>query len=239
MNKKIIKVGVIGGLGPLASASFVETIYKTYLSKDYLKERYHSPYVYLYSEPLLSQSTSIMSMDKSQVELLTKLEKNIAQLVHQDVDYVVICCFTAHALIPQLLPIYQNKICSLVTLVLQYVLTRDSQFVVLSASAAREASVLENHSLWPKAAHQIIFVDDEKQKQLNSLIQSVKDNQINSSVLADFLEFIDKFSGCQFIIACAELHILHKRLQEYSKESITNIFDPFYQMTQNFWGNLL
>ncbi|MCW8469905.1 aspartate/glutamate racemase family protein [Fluoribacter gormanii] len=236
MNKKTIKVGIIGGMGPLASASFVETLYTTYLKKNTLKEEYHSPYVYLYSEPLQTQATSLMSVNQSKAELSTKLAKNIAQLVQQEVDCIVICCFTAHALLPQLLPEHQSKICSLVTSVLEYVLAQNTPFIILCASSAKEAQVLESHPLWAKAAPQITFVGNEAQTQLNTLIKAVKDNQVDSQLLDIFLEYIDQFPEHQFIIACAELHILHKKLQGYSQMQFDNVFDPFYHVAQNIWG---
>ncbi|WP_454784787.1 aspartate/glutamate racemase family protein [Legionella sp. WA2024007413] len=236
MNKKTIRIGIIGGMGPLASASFVETLYITYLNKNDLKEEYHPPYVYLYSEPLQTQSTALMSVNQSKAELLAKLEKNIVHIIQMDVDCIVICCFTAHTLLPQLLPEYQAKICSMVTRVLEHVLAQNNQFIVLCASSAKEAQVLESHPLWEKAAQQITFVGNEAQTQLNSLIKAVKDNQVNARLLDDFLEFISQFPEHQFIIACAELHILLKKLQDYSQIRFAHVFDPFYHVAQNIWG---
>ncbi|PWY54656.1 amino-acid racemase [Legionella qingyii] len=236
MNKKTIKIGIIGGMGPLASSAFVETLYTVYLSKHTLKKEYHPPYVYLYSEPLQTQSTALMSVHQSKAELLAKLENNIAYLLQQNVDYLIICCFTAHALLPQLLPEHQAKICSLVTWVLEHVLAQNTQFIVLCASSAKEAQVLENHPLWVKAARQITFVGSEAQTQLNTLIKAVKDNLVDAPLLDEFLEFMSRFPEHQFIIACAELHILHKKLQDYSQMQFANVFDPFYHVSQNIWG---
>ncbi|KTD11910.1 amino acid racemase [Legionella gratiana] len=236
MNKKTIKVGIIGGMGPVASASFVETLYTTYLNKIDLKEEYHPPYVYLYSEPLQTQSTALMSVNQSKAELLAKLEKNIAHLVQHDVDCIVICCFTAHALLPQLALEHQAKIYSLVTLVLEHVLAQNTQFLVLCASSAKEAQVLEHHPLWAKVAQHLTYAGTEVQTQLNMLIKAVKDNQVDSQLLDDFLELMNQFPEHHFIIACAELHILHKKLQDYCQTQFDNVFDPFFHVTQHIWG---
>lgn len=236
MNKKTIKVGIIGGMGPLASASFVETLYTAYLSENTLKEEYHPPYVYLYSEPLQTQTTSLMSVNQSKAELLTKLAENIGRLVQQEIDCIIICCFTAHALLPQLLPEHQSKICSLVTRVLEHVLAQNTRFIVLCASSSKEVQVLENHPLWAKTAQQITFVENEAQTQLNSLIKAVKNNQVDANLLDDFLEFMNQFPEQQFIIACAELHILHKKLQDYAQMKFAKVFDPFYHVAHHIWG---
>lgn len=236
MNKKTIKVGIVGGIGPLASASFVETLYTTYLNKNELKEEYHSPYVYLYSEPLQSQSTALMSVNQSKSELLAKLEKNITHLVQHEVNCIVICCFTAHALLPQLVPEHQTKIYSLVTKVLEHVLVKNTQFLVLCASSAKEAQVLEHHPLWAKSSQHITYVETEVQTQLNRLIKAVKDNQVDSQLLDDFLELMSQYPEHNFIIACAELHLLHKKLQDYAQTPCDNVFDPFYHVTLNIWG---
>lgn len=236
MDKKTIKVGVIGGLGPLASASFVETIYIAYLNNEIWQQHHYAPNVYLYSEPLQSQSNPVMSVRQSEAELLAKLEKNTASLMNHEMDCIVLCCFTAHVLLPKLLTQHQVKIYSLITLVLEYVLEKKDNFVVLSASSAREAHVLETHPLWSKAGHQIIFIDNETQKKLDLLIQAVKKNQVDSQVLDKFLELMSQFPASQFIIACAELHILHKKLQSYSKTQTAAVFDPFFYITQKIWG---
>lgn len=232
MTKKSIKIGIIGGLGPLASASFLETLYATYLNEPRLKEHYHPPYVYLYSEPLLSQSTAVMSLTHSETELLAKLEKNITLLLHQEVDRIIICCFTAHALLPKLLPSQQAKICSLVTLVLEYVIKQETHFIFLSASSTIESKVLETHLLWSKAKSYITLVSKENQEQLNIFIKAVKDNKINPELLDNFLKFMNQFPESKFIIACAELHILHKKIQTYSEMRSKVVFDPFYNITQ-------
>ena len=81
MQKKYLRIGVIGGLGPLASASFVDTLYTIYLSQPSIQAHYFSPNVYLYSEPLTSQSTAVMSVTQTQNELLGKLSVNFKKLL--------------------------------------------------------------------------------------------------------------------------------------------------------------
>lgn len=235
MNKKTIKVGIIGGMGPLASASFVETLYTVYQNESAFTEEYYSPYVYLYSEPLQTQSTPVISVNQSKEELITKLEKNIVHLIQLNVDCIVICCFTAHAFLPQLFPEHHAKISSLVSRVLEYVLAQNTQFLVLCASSAKEAQVLENHPLWAKAAQQITFVEDGAQADLNLMIQAVKNNKMDAQLLDAFLEFMRRFPEHQLTIACAELHILHKKIQNYSQIKFANVFDPFYYILQNIW----
>lgn len=239
MNKKIIKIGIIGGFGPLASASFVETIYLSFLGNEALQQHYHPPYVYLHSEPLTSQATALMSVAHSEVELLTKLEKNIGLLVVQEINYLVICCLTAHALLPQLRPNYQNKISSLVTLILEYILAHQSKFVILGASSALESRVLESHPLWLKAVPYITFLEERQQQQLNKIIHAVKKNQIDSQILNHFLELHHQFPQHQLIIACAELHVLHKKLQPLYPKIARDLYDPLFHITEIIWGETL
>ena len=119
MQKKNLRIGVIGGLGPLASASFVDTLYTIYLSQPSIQAHYFSPNVYLYSEPLTSQSTAVMSVTQTQNELLGKLSVNFKKLLNQHVDYIIICCFTAHTFLSHLSKKQQDKALSLITLVLE------------------------------------------------------------------------------------------------------------------------
>lgn len=236
MDKKIIKIGIIGGLGPLASASFTETLYTTYLSENILKERYHPPYVYLCSEPLERSSTGLMSITQNKNELLGKLKDNIVYLNHQRVTCIIICCFTAHALLPELSAFHQNKIFPLITNVLEHILKHNNQFIILCATSAKEAQVLEHHPLWIKTSNRINCLDNESQIQLNALINRVKNNTVDLQVLNQFAALIHKFRDYKLIIACAELHVLYKRLQDHIQKKLPQIFDPFYHCSHQIWN---
>jgi aspartate racemase len=233
MTKIIRKIGVIGGLGPLASASFVEDIYSSYLQNAFLQKHYSTPYVYLYSEPLITQSTSLMSIRHTEVELFEKLEKNIGHLLDQQkVDCLIICCFTAHVLIPKLTSMYQNKILSLATLVLKQVLEQKQPAIVLSAPSAIEAGVFKTHPLWSQAATYISFMSKEHQEQVNQFIKAVKQNKLTDALLDDFLNFIKLFFNYKLLICCAELHILYKKLGK----QLDDLFDPFGEVISHIFS---
>jgi aspartate racemase len=229
MEKNILKIGVIGGLGPIASASFIETIYTHYLTQLSVQDKYCSPNIYLYSEPLTSQSTAVMSLIQTEVELLEKLSVNIDKLLELDVDYIIVCCFTAHALLTKLSQKQQTRILSLVPLVLKTIQLNEDKAIFLSAASARQATVLENHILWEQANKKIGFITESQQQELNEFIYCVKTNKVTTEVLEQFLAFLNKLSSSHFIVGCAELHVLHKRLKEYFGSSLSiNIIDPFH-----------
>lgn len=234
--KKISKIGVIGGLGPLASASFVETLYTQYIHNENLKNSYHYPYIYLYSEPLLTQASEVMSISDCSEELLRKLNKCIANLLEQDIEHILICCFTAHIMLPKLPSQYQTKIHSLVTLVLEHVGALDKKFVFFSASSARDIQILQTHPLWDGALSKIIFVQDSEQQKLNELIKTVKNSQITLNTIKDFLALFYTYQTYCIIIACAELHMLCKALRTHTQSFHPDIFDPFCQITNKLWG---
>ena len=90
-NKNHTQVlGVIGGMGPIASAQFVLTIYNC---NRHLQEQ-EMPEIILYSHTaIVDRSASILSgsfdkFSESLIDLLIKVENTC--------DKIIICCFTAH-----------------------------------------------------------------------------------------------------------------------------------------------
>src|SRR5689334_22249112 len=90
-----LKWGVLGGMGPYASAEFLKTIYRTAgcdLEQD-------APVVMVYSDPGFPDRTAALLSGRRQM-LADRLEESLGILSSMGADRIVICCTTIHAVLP-------------------------------------------------------------------------------------------------------------------------------------------
>src|SRR5215471_1599950 len=108
-------VGVLGGMGPLASAGFIRTLYGTYRGRI----EQETPVVLLWSNPKLGDRTKTFLQNGDQQELLDGLETGLRSLVAQGATHLVICCVTAHYLLPRLPKDLRAKVLSLIDVIFE------------------------------------------------------------------------------------------------------------------------
>ena len=92
-------LGVLGGMGPLASAEFLKSIYEVEIPGP----EQNTPAVVLHSDPSMPDRTTAFLNGRSEIVLerfITALER----LDREGVSKIVVCCITIHYLLPQLPP---------------------------------------------------------------------------------------------------------------------------------------
>lgn len=137
--------GVLGGMGPLASAEFAKTIYERCLSGD---REQASPKVLVYSNPAIPDRTETL-LSGNPEPLLAALTDALQRLLRLDVDPVVVCCVTTHHLIPRLPPELRERLICLVSESLRALIADGRTHLVLCSNATRRLEVFESHPLWP------------------------------------------------------------------------------------------
>jgi aspartate racemase len=89
--------GILGGMGPLASAEFVSSIYRETFSG----REQQAPRVLLLSDPTIPDRTECL-LNGDHEMLLERLAAGVGQLVLMGATRIVICCMTIHPLVPRL-----------------------------------------------------------------------------------------------------------------------------------------
>ncbi len=115
MTKKAL--GILGGLGPLASVEFLKTIYELNITES----EQESPICFLYSNPTIPKRSETIAAGQSQI-LLDFLTATLEELCQMGSSKIVIVCLTMHHFLPQLPTYFQEKVISLVDLIIQDVL---------------------------------------------------------------------------------------------------------------------
>jgi len=233
MSNKVLKIGVIGGQGPIASAIFVESIYHRYVQSSIDLSISIPPKVYLISDPLNKPGGQILTVDQCNTLLLTALKENIRYLELLSPDFIVICCLSAHALLPQLSIENRRSILSLVDILIQEMIIRKKSYVLFSASTERQLKILERHEKWDMIANQISFVSKKEQAEIDHVICDVKNGMLHQAVYARFEPILMHYPHHEIILGCSELHVIHRKLmQDSSSQTQFAIFDPFLKVIE-------
>lgn len=198
-------LGIIGGLGPLASAEFLKTIYE----QSQVPHEQQMPTVIMYSDPSFPDRTEAW-LNGSVEDIRVRLEKALDNLNRLEVSWVVICCITMHYIIPSLSHEHRQKILSLVDIILAHVTQSSDTHILICSTGTRRAQIFERHPCWPWLRQKMILPDEDDQRHVHELIHHIKRNGtlVSSRLLLD--RFAEKYKSCHFICGCTEMHLLAK-----------------------------
>lgn len=202
-------LGVFGGVGPLASSKFIESIYKIQ-SKVASIEQEHSR-VLLYSDPSMPDRTEYFNQGLKQ-RLLIQLTQNLYQLLAMGVDEIVICCFTLHYILPDLPEELIQKIISLPCLALSEVLRLKKKSLLLCTSGTMNLKIFENSQFWPHVQDYIVKPDVADQQLIHDTIYRLKKNNGYAEAFQLLKNMLQKYETDLWIVGCTEFHLLSAEL---------------------------
>src|SRR5438552_6897488 len=187
-------LGILGGMGPLASAEFLKTIYDFNVGD----VEQDSPICVLYSDPTIPDRTDAIISGTEDIvfECLVKALETLYQL---GVNKVVIACVTMHYFLPRLPTHLRQRVISLVDLIIDEVSMTDERYLLLCTSG------------WQLIGPQVVLPNDDDQHFIQDLIhQKIKTNPSDDSLLQCFDALSRKYQIHSFI-AGTEIHLLVKR----------------------------
>lgn len=224
-------LGILGGMGPLASAEFIKTIYEYNLFGE--KEQI-APKVLLYSDPSFPDRTEVLLRGEYDW-LLNNLTDALYQLCDLQVSRIIICCITSHYLLPQLPIQLRERIISLVDVILNEVIERQENHLLLCTNGTRKLKIFQDNNLWQRAKKYIVLLDDEDQKNIHNMIYQIKiyPKAYSSQSNLQFLESMNKKYKIDYLIAgCTEIHLLNKFLLSQNKSINYPFLDPLIVVAQ-------
>jgi aspartate racemase len=215
-------LGVVGGMGPLASAEFVKTIYEYSLGG----REQDSPVVLMNSNPAFPDRTQ--SLLKGETEpLLSGLIEALNSLRELGASKIVICCITIHYLLPKLPAELRGRIISLIDVILGQVAEDRKKHLLISTVGARKLGVYERHARWNEVKDRIVLPDEKDQRLIHDeVIYQVKRNR-DIIDLAPVLEsLLLKYDLDSFIAGCTEIHLFSKHLMSSGNGARLGCIDP-------------
>jgi aspartate racemase len=208
-------LGVLGGMGALASAEFVKTIYE--LSGEQSAPEQSAPIVLLNSDPTFPDRTEALLRGDTQL-LLGKLTESLESLCEMGASQIVICCMTIHYLLPQLPSALRERIISLPDVIFSSVESLKKKHLVICSNGTVKLGLLQRHPRWEQARDYFIFPSETEQQRMHDLIYEVKLNR-NLLEARSFVEtLLSTHRVASFIAACSEIHLLAKQFAPSGQE---------------------
>lgn len=213
MSKPIL--GVLGGMGGLASAEFVKTIYE--FSGELSAPEQEAPIVLLHSDPTFPDRTEALLRGDSQL-LVDRLIEALESLCVMGASQLVICCMTIHYLLPEVPVSLRERIISLADVIFSSVESLKKKHLVICSNGTVRLGLLQRHPRWRRAADYFIFPSEAEQQHMHELIYDMKLNH-NLTEARLFIEsMLTRHRVDSFVAGCSEIHLLAKQFAPSCRE---------------------
>lgn len=194
-------LGVIGGMGPQASASFYELIIsntKADTDQDHID-------VLIYSHASIPDRTTAILHGQTE-ELIEKLIRDIHKMENFGVDYVVITCNTSHYFIEDLKQATKIPIISIIEETVKHLVEKKIQKVGLLATDGTIQTRIYTDKL-EEAGIEVITPDTENQKKVMNIIyeQVKKGIAVDEQMFEDIVRELTEKKVGSVILGCTEL----------------------------------
>lgn len=221
-------LGILGGMGPLASAEFLKTIYEcnsAHMEQD-------SPLCILYSDPTFPDRTEVIT-GGSESLLLNRLVDTLKRLCNFGASKLVICCITAHYFLPEFPSSLKKKIISLIDVITEEVFNTKKRHLLLCTNGTRKSRIFERDKKWSLVEPYVILPHDEDQKNIHKLIYRIKRNWSPEKAVSSLNSVLQKYSVDSIIAGCTDIHLLTKYLMiQEDKHSNYHIVDPLLTLAK-------
>jgi aspartate racemase len=199
-------IGVLGGMGPLASAEFVKMIYEQSIGD--LEQS--APVVIMYSDPTFPDRTDEF-LAGSYGPLLERLMKALHILLRSGATKIVVCCVTIHYLFPKIPDDLKQALVSLLVVIFDDLARSPKQHLLLCSNGTRTLKLFESHCQWDSLKEYIVLPDEEDQHRIHhELIYQIKKNPDSHDLVPLLESFLEKYKVDSFIAGCTEMHLLAK-----------------------------
>lgn len=219
------KLGILGGMGPLASAEFLHTIYRLNI-KDPEQD---APACLLYSDPSMPDRTEAILRGSTQ-ELTRRVTQALQELDRMGADRIVIACVTAHHVLPDVPEPLRRKVISLFDLMVDELLAAPAPSLLLATVGTRRARLLERQPRWPEIAPWVRFLDEPDLLGFHTWLYRLKQGRPGD--LAELLRWLDTFPARYgldtLLFGCTELHLLQRPLATRGGAPAYRIVDPLF-----------
>jgi aspartate racemase len=223
-------LGIVGGMGPLASAELLATIYR----HDPPAREQDAPRCLLLSDPTFPDRTEALLRGET-AELTRRLAAAIASLLDQGAARVVIACFTIHRVLPELPAALRAKVVSLVDLVVEEVAAGSAEgrgpHLLLATAGSYRAGVFTSHPRWPEVAPSVRLLGEADREALHERLYRLKRGEPAEQSVAFVQELRERYGTPGAIFGCTELHLLQRHLGEGDREGVV---DPLMTLARRF-----
>ncbi|MEU3624235.1 hypothetical protein BS329_35305 [Amycolatopsis coloradensis] len=211
--------GIVGGMGPLASAELLRTIYR----QDPPRREQAAPRVLLWSDPAVVDRTE--AIERGAVEpVLAALTGSICALVEAGAERIVIACVTAHHLLDRLPAHLARRCVSLIDVICDELAHRRTRHLLVCTKGALLTELFTGHERWPDIACHVVLPDETDQKRVHELIYLLKQNRGVDEAIEFLRAALPRYGADAFVAGCTELHLVTAEVER--RATVLSGLDP-------------
>lgn len=213
-------VGIVGGMGPLASSELVRTVYSACLDRP----EQETPRVLLWSDPLIVDRTAAIEGGALD-ELRRPVESAVRGLVDAGARRIVIACVTAHCVLADLPPDLQDCCVSLVDIIHEALRTSGEPHLVLCTKGTAQSGLL-SRGAGADVKSLLVELSPDHQEVLHEEIYRVKRGG-DPTRAADVVRGVLAAHGVpRFVAACSDLHLVTRVMGRAGWSAEYPMIDP-------------
>ncbi len=200
------KLGVIGGLGPMATALFMEMVIEMTAAET---DQEHIEMI-VYNCPRIPDRTSFI-LDNTKEDPAPEMIRIGRQLAGQDVDLIAIPCITANYFYERLVDGISVEIIDIISELCGYLKARNVERVGLMATSGTIESRLFQRALEAHGCRLVLPTEERQRDVMHIIYQNVKANQ--PVEMERFFKVSKELwaAGAQVIVlGCTELSVVRK-----------------------------
>jgi aspartate racemase len=200
-------LGILGGMGPIASAEFLRTIYEASARGP----EQQAPPVVLHSDPSMPDRTSAFLNGRAD-DVLGRFVEALQALEQQHVSRIVICCVTIHYLLPRLPAEMRGRIVSLLDIISNTLRQSPERHLLLCTTGTRQLQLFETHPEWAAMREKLVLPDADDQAVIHDTIYRLKADGDVDRLVHLVERLLAKYGVRSFVAGCTEIHLASKRV---------------------------
>lgn len=220
-------LGIVGGMGTLASAQFVRTIYEQNPSA----VEQDAPHVVLHSDPAFPDRSQAILSD-SDPGISERLTRHLQQLHDAGATRSVCCCVTLHHFLPKVPVSLRSNVISLVDLMVDAIARSGEPTLVICTKGTRRSRILQRHPRWSEIESLVRLPTEGEQEAVHELLYRVKAKPVDGSDLLLLDELRRRHDVGVLLGACTEVHLLHTALRSQPGRAPYRIEDPLFRLAE-------
>jgi aspartate racemase len=200
-------LGILGGMGPLASAELLATLYR----HNTPEPEQGAPACLLLSDPAFPDRTTAI-LAGATAPLVERLTGALAKLAEMGADRIVIACVTIHHLLPEVPETLRRRVISLIDLAIDEIRADPRPHLLLATIGTRRARIFESHPRWPEVEALVRWPGEADQQGLHDRLYQLKRHTPPAAVLPWLDALAERSGDAGLIFGCTELHLLQRAL---------------------------
>lgn len=197
-------LGILGGMGPLATAKFIQTIYEF----NPAAVEQSMPRVLADCDPGLLPDRTQAIRGRYEDRCATLLDERLQRLSEAGATSLVLACMTAHHFLDRVSLPVRARVISLVSVAMHSLAGTRQSVVLLATLGTREARIFERAPGWPEVADRVVLPGPADQELVHDLVYRIKQSQATPGEVIDVADQLCKrYDSAGVVLGCTEFHL--------------------------------